>query len=284
MISAAYIASATNRLDLELKVIRHFLLHPQTKEARDAFVTAEMASRTKSMEGFLAQKPDRDRLDDFVAPFILKGQKHWLENNLHHLKEFSENRLNQMELILRYTLFEGVLQKIVGNILWEYPDLRRRPIHDKMAKKSGHNRCYEHHRRRLIQNSNGERIAWTIATVEAVDHLPFDEWKGERVRSGSVYLRTYLRDTFGLEFPQKDLWPTLERLRRIRNHVVHESLEMTIPGGRIKEAEIYLGNFPTLVVQTAAEQFPKACAIESEEDEDGGTPGYVILDMLGEFT
>ena len=96
MISAVYIASAANQLDLELKIIRHFLLHPHGKEVRDAFIATEMKERAESMKGVLAQKPDRDSLDELLAPCLLRNQKCWLENNLSHLTEFSENRLNQM--------------------------------------------------------------------------------------------------------------------------------------------------------------------------------------------
>ena len=41
MISSTYVAYETKRLDRELKVIRHFLMHPERKGARDAFVAAE---------------------------------------------------------------------------------------------------------------------------------------------------------------------------------------------------------------------------------------------------
>jgi len=114
VISAIYTASSANQLDLELGIIRHFLLHPQTKLARDAFIAADMREREQHMQAFLAQKPDRDKLDDLAAPFALRSQARWLADNLHHLKEFSENRLNQMEPILRYALFEGFIQKIIG--------------------------------------------------------------------------------------------------------------------------------------------------------------------------
>lgn len=274
MISAIYIASACNRLDLELKIIRHFLLHPQSKEARDAFVATEMAERTRDMEGYLARKPDSDWLDEFIAPSILKGQKSWLESNLHHLKEISENRLNQMELILRYTLFEGFIQKIAGNVLWEYPELRRKSIHEQLQGKSGHKRCLDYHQRRLNQHPDGERIAWTIATVEAVDRLPFDQWKEE---TAPVYLWTYLRDAFDLSFPQPELWPTLERLRRIRNHIVHRSLELRVSNDRMSDARVFLGNFATLVCQNAGKSFPKACNEGRPEEGEDGTPAYLIL-------
>ncbi len=272
MISAIYIAAAANRLDLELKIIRHFLINSQTKEVRDAFISAEMKSRSKSMKRFIAQKPDRDWLDDFLAPTVLRTQERWLANNLSHLKEFSENRLNQMELILRYTLFEGFLQKIIGNILWEYPELRTLPIHIEMDKHQ-----IRRPKRLRSDDPDKERITWTKAAVDAVDRLPFAEWNGETRKNRNIYLWSYLRDAFKIEFPDPKLWPTLERLRQIRNHVIHKSMEVTIMDDRMSEAQIYLGNFPVVLTERAAKLFPKACTEAPPEDGDDGTPSYIIL-------
>src|SRR5690349_3151748 len=114
MISAAYIARSNERLNLELKIISHFLLHPHGKEARDAFVSKEIKNYDDGMKRYLKQNPDPAKIDDLLAPAIVRNHERWLTNNLHHLKEFSENRLKQMELILRYTLFESFLLKIIG--------------------------------------------------------------------------------------------------------------------------------------------------------------------------
>jgi hypothetical protein len=45
MISTVYIEQANQRLDLELKIISHFLLHPREREARNAFITKEANSQ-----------------------------------------------------------------------------------------------------------------------------------------------------------------------------------------------------------------------------------------------
>jgi hypothetical protein len=60
-------------------------------------------------------------------------------------------------------------------------------------------------------------------------------------------------------------------------------LELTISSDRMKDAAIYLANFPTVLVQTAARLFPKACSEDSPEDDDDGTPGYIVLERLEEF-
>lgn len=76
-----------------------------------------------------------------------------------------------MELILRYTLFEGFLAKIVGNILWEYPELSERPIHAEMK-----GRGILRLKGKKGINSDAERIteriAWTRAAVNAVEPPP----------------------------------------------------------------------------------------------------------------
>jgi hypothetical protein len=192
--------------------------------------------------------------------------------------EFSENRLNQMELILRYTLFEGFVLKIVGNILWEYPDLRNRPIHEqeKIAVSGKRINKWLKQHPWLEGLPEAERVAWTARTVESVDRLPFHESNdGSR-----LCLSSYLQEAFGLEFHVKDLWPRMERIRRARNHLVHSSLEWTVPIDTMKDAEGYLANFPAFLVQKAAKPFPRACVEETEEESDDGTPGYKIRDRF----
>jgi len=125
MISTAYISASNQRLDLELRLYVHFLLHSHGKEVREAFVAKEKKDYDDGMKRFLEKKPDRDKLDDLLAPAIIRNHERWLASNVYHLKEFSENRLKQMELILRYTLFESFLLKIIGNILWEYPKFKK---------------------------------------------------------------------------------------------------------------------------------------------------------------
>jgi hypothetical protein len=73
MIAAVYIASAANRLDLELKIIRHFLLHPLAKEVRDAFIATEMKERAKSWLWRDRPRPRRRRMQ--IQAGITRCQK-----------------------------------------------------------------------------------------------------------------------------------------------------------------------------------------------------------------
>jgi hypothetical protein len=52
MISTVYISASNQRLDLELKIISHFLLHPHQKKAQDAFVAKEKKDHDDGMKRF----------------------------------------------------------------------------------------------------------------------------------------------------------------------------------------------------------------------------------------
>jgi hypothetical protein len=272
MISVVYIELENQKLALQLKVIRHFLLHAWNRDTRDVFIAEQLRDYTQGMKQYLEQKPDHDFVNDIVAPLICSRHERWLTANLHHLIEFSENRLTQMELILRYALFESFLVKTVGNILWEYPVLQKCPIHKKMAEKS-----IARFKRKLIGNPNGERIAWTKAVVDAVDKLRFAKWKDEKTNNSTPYLWQYLRYELGLEFGQEKMCASLEWVRRVRNHLTHHSLELTLLNERTTEAEKSLANFPVSLVQAASKLYPKACTEDPPEEDDDGTPSYIVI-------
>ena len=70
MISTVYIASRVQKLDLELKIIRHLLLDQSSRAARDAFGAKEADEYATGMKRYLQQKPDRDALDDLLASSV----------------------------------------------------------------------------------------------------------------------------------------------------------------------------------------------------------------------
>jgi len=275
LISTVYIAFETERLDLHLAIIRHFLLHPENRAARDAFVKAKANDYSRGLDSYLRKKPDRDEIDDLLAPAMSRSYQRWLRTNLPHLVEFSENRLKQMELILRYAFFESFLLKTIGNILWEYPtrNLQNQLIYKKLAKKR-----VARDKRKLAGNPDAERIAWARGVVDAVDRLPFAQWKGEQAGLSTLYLWQYLRDDLGLDFGQEKMCSSLEWVRRVRNHLVHRSLELTLLNERMAEAVTHLAGFPLLLVQAASKRYPKACTEDPPDEGDDGTPGYVLAE------
>ena len=161
MITAPYVAWSWQKLDLELKIIRKLLLSSENAAARNAFVAEEARDFADGMDAFLERKPDRDQLDDLLAPVTVKQYSAALKRELPHLVEFSESRLNQMELILRYAVFESLLSKAVGNILWQYPDLLRRKVNQDLLGRRGVAKEVTRENRRLAHNALGGRIAET---------------------------------------------------------------------------------------------------------------------------
>ena len=270
MISAAQIAFAQHRLELEFQLIRHFLIHPQSREVRDAFIAQEAKVEALGLERFIARKPERNEIDDLAASAYNAGYKKWLLDNLHFLKEFSANRLRQMELILRYTVFESYLLKTVGNILWEYPALRQHHLHEVIKKQN-----FLRYKPRKPAGSVEERIDWTKAVVEAVDRLPFADFPDARESRPVTYLWEYLSECLGLEFGQKLHCDSLEWARQTRNHIVHRSFTLAIPDEKMARAEKCLANFPSLLVEVASTKYPDACTTEPLEEEGDGTPQYV---------
>jgi hypothetical protein len=123
MLSAVYVAYETDKLERELKLVRHFLLHPNARSVREAFIEQEAKEYEEGYARFLAQKRDRDTIDDLTALAIGPSFRKWLAGNLHLIGEFSEDRLKQMEILIRHAMSESFLLKAVANILWKYPDL-----------------------------------------------------------------------------------------------------------------------------------------------------------------
>jgi hypothetical protein len=277
MISSLYVAHETERLDRELRLIRHFLTHPSAKPARTAFIDNETADYEAGFWRYLQSQgeSDEDALHQIMVSAMTTSWRRWATANLHQIEEFSENRLTQMEILVRYALFEGFLLKIMGNILWEYPHLRQNDIHKQMNfswRKRGH------------KNVLSEQIAWTRGAIKAVDHLRFAKWRDEEEPTDCIYLWTYLA-AIGLEFQQRTYCEKLEHARRVRNYIVHKSLQLPIADELAQTLRSHLSGFPVLLIHAAASKFPLACTSEPPEaDEDGdiddGTPGYEVLDFL----
>lgn len=270
MISAVQIANAQHRLELEFQLIRHFLIHPQGREARDAFIAQQAKVEAAKLERFFAQKHDRSEIEAIAASAHNISYRKWLNDNLHSVKEFSENRLRQMELILRYAVFESYLLKAIGNILWEYPALREHSLHKLMKLR---------YKSRKLAGSVEKRIDWTRAAVDAVDRLPFAKFHDDCERRPVAYLWEYLSKCLGLEFGQEVHCQSLEWARQARNHIVHRSFELTICDKEMTRAETCLANFPVLLVEVASKKYPEACTIDPFEEEEDGTPQFVGLEL-----
>lgn len=273
MISTVYIAFSQYELDLQFSMIRHFLTHPDAEAAREAFLVQEVRAEDEAFKKYLSAKPDRDVVDEYAAHAFPEAQRKWLGANFHHIKDFSENRLKQVELILRYAVFEGFFLKTIANILWHYPDRMEHKIHSRIE-------SLRKYMKRPIGKATKDRIGRTRATVKEVDHLHFAEWPADKTAPKKPYVWQYLEECLVLKFGPRTYCKVLERARRIRNHIVHVSFDLVIPDERMHEICRHLRGFPILLVEAAAKLYPDACTTEPPEEGDDGTPIYEILDEL----
>ena len=112
--------------------LRHLSQIPQFRrdflDERTKQIRADWDSLAKTQpEEFLG-------MADLLVPTFAQKECEWLRGNLHAVIEFSEHRLNQMELVVRYAFFESVLTDVIGNILWEYPLLIDNTVHKGVMK------------------------------------------------------------------------------------------------------------------------------------------------------
>ena len=96
---------------------RHLRRHPHI---RAEFINERAEQILNGWRQFARAEPEEFCGYENVLPTFAKKETDWLRANLEAVIEFSEHRLNQMELIVRHALFEAVLTDVVGNILWEY--------------------------------------------------------------------------------------------------------------------------------------------------------------------
>ena len=113
--------------------------------------------------------------------------------------------------------------------------------------------------------------------------MPFARSNTRAERSETIYLWQYLSECLGLNFGQQRFCGEFKRARQVRNHIVHRSLNLPIGDEPISKMISHLFGFPVVLIESAAEKYPKACTAEppeSDDDVDEGTPGYEMLSGL----
>jgi hypothetical protein len=275
MISAHYIASETWRLNLQMDFIRHCLFHAQgIEELRHSFIDQKTKEHADDYRRFSKTKADPDVFDDMIRRASAEAYSRWLRNNLRFVQEFGVNRLNQMELTLRYSMFEIFLAKIVGNIVWEYPEILSSEASLQLLEIS---------REKLdLKRCSADtqwRIEKTKALVKKVDFLLFEKPSGKTKLKKKPYLWEYIRDGLGLNFEQHQYAASMAKIRDVRNHLAHESQDVPLPEELMTKVRSHLGGFPILLINAGIQKYPKACEERSEDGWDG-LPAYALIDGL----
>src|SRR2546428_9482276 len=104
-------------LNSQLALIRFSFRHLSAKpKVRAEFIKERTQQIQAGWDQFAQAEPEQFfGWEHFLVPTFAKKESEWLTTNLQAVIEFSEHRLNQMELVLRYALFEAMLTDVVGN-------------------------------------------------------------------------------------------------------------------------------------------------------------------------
>jgi len=253
----ALIRFALARFSKERNVRREFL------KQRSEQIRAEWHHLAKTeAEQFLGW-------EDFLAPTFAKKEGQWLQSNLQAVIEFSEHRLNQMELIVRYALFEAVLKDAIGNILWEYPERIDTLVHKSFEVPK---------KRRRDEDKEDFRGRVTEKLVDSIARLRYKSSPQTKSKFPAC-LGEYLKVALGLEFEQEKFIEVLQKTRNARNKIAHRSnLSPTVLTDEfMASARTALSEFPRRLIRAAIEDYPDAC---TEEASDPELPGYSLRKRL----
>ncbi len=260
-----------------------------TQTALIRFVVARLSKEPNLRSGFLKERAEQIRLawdhfakserdqflgwEHFLVPTFAKKESEWLQANLEAVIEFSEHRLNQMELIVRYALFEAVLKDVIGNVLWEYPEIIDSPVH----------KSFERPKKRRPGESNEDfRARVTEKLVDSIGKLSYKP-RPQSKPNLPTCLGEYLLG-LGLEFGQKRFTDDLDKTRNARNKIAHRSnvSPTVLTDEFMAGARDALSEFPRRLIQAAIDRFPDACTAE-ELSAGSELPGYLLRKFLNDI-
>ena len=248
---------------MDLELIRHALNQtPQTTELKKSFIKERTKKYVEGYEKFIDQKADKDALDEISKQIIRRSYPDWLKRNFNSVFEFSEARLNQLELMIRYALFETFLMKVIANILWDNADILKNPEHLK----------YLELKLKIDFENQRERIKATKRAVRKIDQLDYDEFCN--------YLKIFLKIDFG----QHQYAGQMERIETARNMLSHRRQDIIFENDFMINARHLLSGFPVLLMRTASNRYPNSCTMNPPEDNDDGAPGYEWVELFDEFS
>ena len=268
-------------LNNQIVLIRFSFRHlSRTPDVRAKFIKERTDQILAGWSHFARTEPEQFcGWEHFLVPTFAKKESEWLSKNLHAVIEFSEHRLNQMELVMRYALFEAVLTGVVGNILWEYPNLIENAVHNCLDAPKSKNK-------RSDEDDDDFRARRTEKLVRSVDYLTYkptskSSASQEKNPNQPTCLFENLKKGLDLEVEQQKHADILEKVREVRNKIAHRSdvSPRTLTDDFMKEVRSALSEFPRRLIRVAADEYPDACTTESL-DGDSERPGYLIRNLL----
>lgn len=266
-------------LNTQIALIRYSLRYlSRTPQSRAEFIHERTEQILAGSRHFAQTEPEQFcGFEHFLVPTFARKESDWIQTNLRAVIEFSEHRLNQMELVVRYAFFEAVLTDVVGNILWEYPNLIENEVHKSLGVR---NMPHAHEDREDFRGWRTEKL------VESVDKLTYKPTSKTLARKQGkpnrpACLCEYLKQGINLEFKQWNFSDILEKVHEARNKIAHRSnlSPFVLTDEFMGQARSTLSEFPRRLIQVAANQYPEACTTEGLGGESE-RPGYLIRKVL----
>jgi len=252
MIKVNEYARRMGLFDMHIELLRQSLKHfSNDKKAMQAFVDKQERECSKRVDIVLAIDQDRprDELDDIVV----KAEADRLRREIQHHVEFADNKINQMEIILRCAYFEAEMKDIHRHCLCAKPALLRGDKEIALG--------------RLVADGEDKVLEEEIeAEVERID------------RQSAKEKAKYFKDKLGLKwgdpklFQQfyhlkssevhNDLVLRIERYSTLRNEIVHEHTDHVVQPDELKGAHTYFTFVPSFCCFQAVKLYPTHFAEE----------------------
>ena len=270
------------QLNTQLGLVRFSNRHlSEQQHIREEFLRERTEQIYAGYTQLARQKPELFGPFEDIHRVFAKRESEWLRNNLNAVIEFSEHRINQMELVLRYAFFEAATKDVVGNILWETRELIENDVH-----KSLHTRPIKRLPNDDDDDFRGKKTAELVNAVAKLSHKPrrnTSESRNERPHRPAC-LSEYFCEGLDLAFGQERFSDTLDTVKETRNKIAHRATvsPTVLTTEFMAQARSALSELPRQLIHSAAEAYPDACTTEAPDGESE-LPGYVIRQILKEI-
>jgi len=242
MIKVDQYARRMGLFDMHIDLLRQSLQHfSKDKEAVEVFIAQQEQKYSKGIDVVLAIDKDRER--DFVDDMIVKAQGNRLRREIQHHAEFAENKINQMELVLRCAYFEAEMKDIHRHCLYEEPTLLKPDRKIDLG--------------RLVAKDEGTVIEEEIESeVKRLD--------AESTRNRASYFMKTLKLDWGnpmypdpnFRIPHQTCVDKIDEITKLRNKVVHEESDHVVSLDTLQEARRYYTFVPNCCCLQAAKLYP----------------------------
>ncbi len=242
MIKANSYARKMGLFDLHVELLRQSLKHFSIdKKAVQAFVDQQEQECSKRVDVVLAIDQDRPR--DKIDDIFVKAEGNRLRREIQHHVEFAENKINQMEMVLRCAYFEAEMKNIHRHCLYAKPTLL------KSDKKIDLGR---------VVAKGGDTVV-----EEEIEH-EVKKLDAESTRTRASYFKDTLNLDWGnpvmpepkLRISHEACVDAIDEVTKLRHKVVHEESDYVVSLDALQKARSFYTFVPNCCAAQAVEIYP----------------------------